>query len=200
MNPIQQNWINFKNHFCTVHRELEETGEWTIEDAVFHQANLVNYIVSHMFGLPYPYPPLVCQEPTYAPTTTPIPNYAPMMAPIVQPTPEANAATNAISAFIVQLLTSMQQMQQLMVQMQANQGGGGGQNNNCNTRRPPTRQEATKPRQGQPHKILPDFATMYFWTHGKNAHGGAACNKKAPKRQDTATFYHKRNGSTYGCT
>ena len=174
MNPIQQNWINFKNHFCTVHRKLEETGEWTIENAVFHQSNLVNDIVSHIFGLPYPYPPQVFQEPTSAPTTTSIPNSAPMIAPIVQPAQADNATTNAISTFILQLLTSMQYIQQLMVQMQANQGGGGGQNNNCNTHRPPTRQAATKTRQGQPHKTLTDFATTYFWTHGKSANEDAA--------------------------
>ena len=53
MNPIHQNMINKKNRFRTAHRELEETGKLKKEDAGYHQDNLVNYIVSHMSGLPF---------------------------------------------------------------------------------------------------------------------------------------------------
>ena len=94
-----------------------------MEDAILHQANLVNNIVSHMAGLTCPYPPQGFQETTYAPTNTPIPNYAPIIEPIVQPDPAANAATDAASTIIPQLLTHMQHIKQLMVQMQANQVG-----------------------------------------------------------------------------
>ena len=80
-----------------------------MEDAVYHQANLVNDIVSHMSGLPFPYPP---QEPAY----TSIPNPAPTIVPTVQPTPVANVATD-VSNILPQLLTSMQHMQQLLIQM-----------------------------------------------------------------------------------
>ena len=104
------------------------------------------------------------------------------------------------STIIPHLLTRMQKMQQLMVQMQANQSGGGGQTNNRNTCRPPTFQAATKTRQGQPHKPLLYFATKYFWTHGKCTHEGAACKNKAPKHQGTLTSSNKFSGSTYGCT
>ena len=87
MNPVQHNWINFKSHFCTGHRELEETSKLTMEAAGYHQANLVNYIVTHMSGLSFPYPP---QDPEYTPT----PNPAPTIVPTVQPTPVANVITD----------------------------------------------------------------------------------------------------------
>ena len=69
-----------------------------------------------------------------------------------------------------------------------------------NTRHPPTRQEATEPRQGQPHTPLPNFANKYFLTHRKCAHEVKYCNNKASKHQYTETFCNKRSGSTYGCT
>ena len=93
-----------------------------MKDADFCQDNLVNSTVSHMDGIPFPYPHQGFQEPIYAPTPTPtpIPTTAPMLAPILQPDPSANVATYAQSTITPQLLTSMHQMQQLMVQMQAN--------------------------------------------------------------------------------
>ena len=103
MNSIQKNWINFKTHFCTAHRELEETGELTMEDAVYHQANLVNNIFVHMSGLSFPYPPQGCHDPVY----TLISNYAPTISPIVQPYPAANDATNATYNILPQLLNRM---------------------------------------------------------------------------------------------
>ena len=74
MNPFQQNWINFKTHFCIDYCKLEETHELTTENAGYHQANLINNTVAHMAGLSFPYPP---QEPTY----TQIPNSNPTIAP-----------------------------------------------------------------------------------------------------------------------
>ena len=110
MNPIQQNWINFKTHFRTSHHEIEETGELTMEHVGFHQSNLVNGIVSHINCLPFTYPPQGCQEPGYVTTTDPIPMDAPMISPIVQPSPAANSATNAASTIIPQIPTSMQKI------------------------------------------------------------------------------------------
>ena len=126
MNPIQRNWINFKTHFCTAHRELEETVELTMEGAGYHQANLVNNIVTHMSGLPFPYP---LQEPECTPT----PNRDPTIVPTVQPTPVANVTTD-VYYVLPQLLTSMQQMQQLMIRVNMNQKGGGVQTSNHITR------------------------------------------------------------------
>ena len=71
-----------------------------------------------MDGLPFTYLNTGFQEPIYASTTIHIPTAAPMLAPIFQPDPAANDTTNAEITFIPQLLTRIQQMQQLMVQMQ----------------------------------------------------------------------------------
>ena len=57
MNPIQQNWINSRTHFCTAHHELEETGELTMKVAGYHQPYLVNNTTTHMYGLLFIYPP-----------------------------------------------------------------------------------------------------------------------------------------------
>ena len=102
MNPIQKNWIIFKTSFRTAHRELEETGKLTIKDTGYHLANLVNDILAHMSGLPFPYS---SPEPAYTPT----PNPDPTIVPTIQPTPVANVATD-VSNTLPQLLTSIQHM------------------------------------------------------------------------------------------
>ena len=96
---------------------------------------MVNDIIAHMFGLTFLYLP---QDPAY----TPVPNPSPTIVPIVQPTPVSNE-----SNIFPQLLPSMQQMQQRIMQMQMNQTGGGWQNSKHNILRP-TRQEENEPRQG----------------------------------------------------
>ena len=113
MNPVQQNWINFKTYFCTAHRDLEETGELTMEAARYHQANLVKNIVAHMSGLKFPYPP-------WYPECTPTPNPSPTIVLTVQPKPVANVSTDVYNTPLPhpQLLISMQQMQKLLIQMQ----------------------------------------------------------------------------------
>ena len=167
-----------------------------MEDAGCNQANLVNDIVSHMSGLPFTYPTWGCQEPIY----TLIPNPAPKIAPIVQPSLAANVAIDAASNILTEILITMQYMQQLMVQIQTNQSVGVGQTIDQNTYHPPTFQAETEPRQGQPHKPLPDFSTKYFWTHGNCAHERAACNNKSLNHKDTVTLCNKLNGITYGYT
>ena len=144
MNPIQQNWVNFKTHFCTAHRELKETPKLTMEDVGYHHSKLFNDIVAYMSGLPFTYPP---QEPE----STPTPNPDPTIIPTVQPTQVANVATD-VTNILTHILTSMQQMQKLMIQIQTNQKGRGVKTSNHNTH---TFQAATEPRQGQPHKPLP---------------------------------------------
>ena len=146
-----------------------------------------------MSGLTFTYP---TQDPAY----TPVPNTSPTIVSTFQPTPVANFTTYSASNFTPQLLTRMQHMQQLLILMQTNKIGGGGKTNNCNIRHTTTRQSATEPRQGQPHKPLPYFTNKYFWTHGKCAHKGASCNNKAPRRQYSVTFCNKLSGSTYGRT
>ena len=51
MTTIEHNWIHFKTQLCTAHRDLEETRELTIEDAGYHQSNLVNDIIANMYFL-----------------------------------------------------------------------------------------------------------------------------------------------------
>ena len=136
MTPIEQNWINYKTHFHTAHRKLGETGELTMEYCGYHQVNLVNDIVAHMYGLPFLYPP---QEPAY----TLIPNNATTIVLTFQPTIVANVATYAVSNILPQLLTSMQQMQQLMMHMKKNQTRGGGGDKSSTTKPNWTKTRAT---------------------------------------------------------
>ena len=101
MTPMQKHWISFKTHFCTANRELKVTGKLTMEDAGYHEANLVKNIVAHVSGLPF---------------TIPTPNPAPTIVRTVQPTPVTNVATD-VSNILSGLLTSMQHIQQLLTQM-----------------------------------------------------------------------------------
>jgi hypothetical protein len=48
---LQQTWIAFKIHFRQAHTELQETGELTMEEAGYHQANLVEAIANRMTNL-----------------------------------------------------------------------------------------------------------------------------------------------------
>ena len=105
MNPFRQNWINFKTHFRTSHRKLEEIGELIMEDARCHQYNLVNNIISHMSGLSFPYPPQEPATPWYQIRLQPLcqPSNQPqypmsphMLYPISSPNylPELNRCSN----------------------------------------------------------------------------------------------------------
>ena len=88
------------------------------------------------------------QEPAYTPTT----NIDPTIVPTIQKTSLANVTTDVSNDPPPQLLTSMQQMQQLLIHMQTNQTVGLGQTSNCNTH---THQAVIEPIQGQPHNLLP---------------------------------------------
>ena len=61
-----------------------------------------------MSGLPFTYP---SQETAY----TPVPNSDPTILSTVQLNRVANAATDAVFNILPQILTSMQQMQQLLI-------------------------------------------------------------------------------------
>ena len=117
MNPIQQNWINFKTHFRTAHGKLEETDEITMESAGHHQSKLVNGIIAHMSRIPFPHPPWYTEY-------TSTPKLDPNIVPTVQPTSVANIATDVYN-ILPQLLTSMKQMKQLIIQMQTSLPVGG---------------------------------------------------------------------------
>ena len=70
---------------------------------------MVNEMVAHMCVLPFTYLP---QETAY----TLVPNQSPTIVPTIQPIPVANVATD-VSNILPQLLTSMQQMQQLLIKI-----------------------------------------------------------------------------------
>ena len=172
---VQKTWINFKGHFRTAHLELTETGELTIEQAGYGQANLVEDIVnrlsaefSHQANMTDNEPPdMSIQNQTQPPDT-------------------ANHATT--DNILQQVLT---QNQELMRMLSTN-------STRTNTRvRRPSR-PSTGPRQGQPRTPMPAYFDKYCWTHGRGNHKGCNCNAKAPGHKDAATASDKMGGSTYG--
>ena len=46
--PGDKNWVNVKTHFRQAHDELAEAGDLTMENAGYHQANLVVEMVGRM--------------------------------------------------------------------------------------------------------------------------------------------------------
>jgi hypothetical protein len=81
---LQKTWIAFKIHFREAHTRLQETGELTMEEAGYHQANLVEAIANRVAEL------------------QPVPAYAP--APSTEP-------DNVILPIIAQMQQMMAAMQ-----------------------------------------------------------------------------------------
>ena len=144
-----------------------------MEDAVYHQSNLANNILSHMSGLPLTYPP---QDPSH----TLVPISYPTIVLTVQPNPVDNVITDAVSNIPHQLLTSIQHIHKLLINMQTNQTGRGLQTINRSTLLPPNLQAENWTKTGETNK--------YFWTHRKCAHEVTECNNKVPNHQYTTTF------------
>jgi hypothetical protein len=90
---LHKTLISFKLHFCEAHDELQETGELTMGDTGYHQANLIEAIANRVAELQTPH-----QE----------------LAPA--PVPAMTAPDTMLPAIVAQ----MQQMQQMMAAMQAN--------------------------------------------------------------------------------
>ena len=173
---LNKTWINFKRHFRNAHAELMEAGDLTMENAGYHQQ--ANMIEGYLDRLTAMFPSSADNE-----------EVADTNPPAIEPLPTANAVTN--DAVQQQLMQQMQEMQAMMVQLQANQAIA-----------PPTgrvRPPSTGPRPGQPTTPLPAYANKYCWTHGKCAHISSSCNTKAPGHKNNATFENKQRGSTYGC-
>jgi hypothetical protein len=168
----QRTWIRFKTHFREAHNELQETGELTMADAGYHQANLVEAIAEKLAEIQQETPAAAAPAP--APTVT---------APTADP-------------LIPAIMAQMQQMQQLMAAMQAGPTPTAAPAQRTREARP----TPTGPRTGEPMRALPPWATKYCWTHGKCAHSSVTCNNKAPGHQPTSTMENKMSGSTYGCT
>jgi hypothetical protein len=75
---LQKTWIAFKIHFREAHTELQETGELSMEDAGYHQANLVEAIANRVAELQ--------TVPAYAPAPSSEPDNAilPILAQMQQ--------------------------------------------------------------------------------------------------------------------
>ena len=46
MPAVQKTWVHFKQFFFTSHRELRETSDLTVKDAITHHASMVYNIVT----------------------------------------------------------------------------------------------------------------------------------------------------------
>jgi hypothetical protein len=90
---LHKTWISFKLHFREAHDELQETGELTMEDAGYHQANFIEALANRVAELQTPYP-----------------------ASAPAPAPPVAAPDTILPAIVAQ----MQQMQQMLAAMQAN--------------------------------------------------------------------------------
>ena len=177
-DPITRNWINFKDHFRRSHLELTETGELTLQEVGYGQANLVEDIVSRLSAQFQHQANLAAEE-------------APPPAPAPAPAPTANAAEQYQPSPPDYLREVLAQNADLMRRLM--------ETTNLGTRIPRRGRPSTGPRTGQPPTPLPARFNKYCWTHGRCNHLGSACNNKAPGHKDTATITNKLGGSCYAC-
>jgi hypothetical protein len=168
---VQKTWINFKTHFREAHLELTETGELTMEQAGYGQANLVEDIVSR-----------ISAEFNHAANMAEQVNLPPATDDTPPPTDTANHATT--DTILQQVLAQNQELMKMLA------------TNRRPTRRP---RPSTGPRQGQPRTPMPAHFNKYCWTHGRGNHLGCDCNAKAPGHKDEATITNKMGGSCYAC-
>ena len=172
-DPNLKTWIAFKIHFRTAHDELAETGDLTLRQAGYHQANLVDEIVERL-------------------QSTRVEDEEQRREDMLVNAAMANTAATQ-DPMIPQILA---QMQAMMTAMQANTG------QNASGGRPPrnrNRAPLTGPRPGQPSTPLPAWINKYCWTHGCCNHHGNTCRDKAPGHNDNATKAIKLGGSEWGC-
>ena len=87
----------------------------------------------------------------------------------------ANAAISN-QQIVLQLLTQIQQLSQLVLQLQTQMQNQGNQNNQNNQTR-----------------------NRYCWTHGACSHTSKHCRYKADGHIDDASFKDKKGGSTRNC-
>jgi hypothetical protein len=168
---VQKTWINFKTHFREAHLELTETGELTMEQAGYGQANLVEDIVSR-----------ISAEFNHAANMAEQTNLPPSNDDTSPPPASANHATT--DTILQQVLAQNQELMKMLA------------SNRKPTRRP---RPSTGPRQGQPRTPMPAHFDKYCWTHGRGNHKGCDCNSKAPGHKDEATIDNKMGGSCYAC-
>ena len=173
---IQKTWINFKAHFREAHLELTETGELTIEQAGYGQANLVEDIVTRLTAEFNHQANMIEQTDT-----------APVIEETTNPPPAANHATT--DTILQQVLAQNQELMRMLASPAPT----------ARRDRPRASRPSTGPRQGQPRTPMPAYFDKYCWTHGRGNHKGCDCNSKAPGHKDAATITNKMGGSTYAC-
>jgi hypothetical protein len=133
-------WPNFKDHFRTVHLELQETGELTLHEAGYGNANLVEDIVARLTNELNHRANIVHEEPPVVPAPEPA-------------APVANATVDSNNPLLAQIL---QQNAELLRCIACNSNGS--TPSNAGNQRPPARTRLPRhpdgPRQGQPRTPL----------------------------------------------
>ena len=181
--PGVQTWFEFKILFREAQTELRETGDLTLADAGYHQANMVDEIIDRMREI----------VPTTTTTDTQIDAQLSQLANAA--ISNANASSNTMPALVQQMQQMQTTMLQMQQQMQQGGGGGGGDARNSNN----GRRAPAGPRLGQPTRPLPASSNLYCWTHGRCAHTGGDCENRAPGHKVEATQANKMEGSKWGC-
>ena len=166
-------WPNFKDHFRTAHLELQETGELTLHEAGYGNANLVEDIVARLTNELNHRANIVHEEPPVVPAPEPA-------------APVANATVDSNNPLLAQIL---QQNAELLRCIACNSNDS---TSNAGNQRPPARTRLPRrpegPRQGQPRTPLAANYNKYCWTHGHCNHPGSECRNKAPGHKDQATM------------
>jgi hypothetical protein len=183
IDPLQKTWINFKVHFRTTHKELSETGDLTLRQAGYHQANIFDEIVTRLQA-----------EQTTRDDTQMEETLQHLLANAAIPSPPVTA-----DPMMPQLLAQMQAMMTAMQQQTQQQTQQQSTATNSSRERTRTRASLTGPRPGQPPNPLPAWINKYCWTHGCCNHHGRVCRDKAPGHKDDATKAVKLGGSEWGC-
>ena len=200
--PLQQTWINFKQHFTDAHKQLKKIGALKIRNTMeFQQANIVQQMVlaaveDAITTAPTSTAPMDIPS---APSTmcTPVPSSTNTdVSTITDPTRDSVSYHTANASIMETNKQMMQQMQEMMkmMQMQMQQGqqnnsrqNGNGYNRQRNDNRGNSNNNRTR-----------EWA--YCWTHGFCSHSSRNCSYKAQGHKDKATLTDNMGGNQKGKT
>ena len=207
--PIQQTWINFKQHFNQAYKEVKKIGDTTIGESIpYQQANVIQQMVANAVQdtlqqyLPPPDENEINEEDNQDQA----------------PPPEQQANTGRFQQqdpMLPMLMQQMQQMQEMMKMMQSNMASnsnnfnGGGYNNNGNGNgngngtgygnyNNGSSQYGNGKPSGDRRPRDKKYGNKYCWTHGCGRHSGKECTRKAQGHNE-ATFKNRMNGSNKYC-
>ena len=181
-------WDNFKHHFILAQKQLKEIRGPTMQQAGYHQVNLLASKLREDLANQNNKPMTLLHtaidtESQTAPTVA-----STQVSAFTPATQQVNAATtNMVQLEILKLLKYLQA--KLPSTMTA-----------------PTPAPAPAPRQRCQGKKTPDDSTYprrdtskYCWTHGACGHDSPNCNRQAIGHQTNATFENKLGGSKAHC-